>query len=838
MAPKLAAQGYAGHGVPSRNALLHVTDANMDAHGSRMSDPILPTKMPVPPDVAPGPTLSAAVPPPRKRTKAQSCDSCRRRKLKCDRGWPCGACCDRNEQHLCTWGDGVVPERTGRDTGDSGAVLQRLNLLEVKLDRILERMDGTATPASTAPCTPPASMTSHRVGLDLHCADMLGYMEPDMYLRYRRDALEQMYKNLPEADVLSLLMHVFIKEIEWMSAILTERRAQELLSEVALLRKQVARHPTYIQRLTLEQVTHLIYILAICFSVCGIALPVARDAPHQIAMEGRVPPSHMRYFQDVLVGLRTMDTLEEPRMEFVIAMAILTCGLYTSRPPASAASLVSQTVQVALLLGLDEEPPDNMSFEDASCRVHLYAILCIHDWFLTTYIKRRPLILSDPKRLPSLFGTREQRGKFLSCYQQMKLEIAHLYCRSSSLMMPSSEDYAYVQQLHAEAMALQRQTEVIWNDVDDVDGAPNTMKHLQRTFGITSLHYLMIRIHLPYYMRGWDVKRYELSRDACFASARALLRLFREAFSWKMPKNETGQSCESYIPTEFPIASRMWFFCHWCTAAAVLLLKHLTLLNERNEQPSWDPERESIVQDLCIMSRLLNYLAPVSTIAREGYDAMQRVASHIMQMDFDNSQVGQDNCVTHWADRILPARCSQQPKTEPMMMLRSLVRHNDYSVSHMRSEPTYDASSSSSPTEALPNPSGAAAASGSGLTPSSTSSLPGMASPVPAITTSDFDTFWGKFAVPPAGHSDPPNMPANSLSVPNELPAPSSFLLPPQNLMHMNTDVSPVVYPMNMLLGNPLNFNVGSIGPFTDDFIRSLDNYAKSGPHSTSLPLP
>ncbi|WFD21262.1 hypothetical protein MCAP1_003523 [Malassezia caprae] len=793
--------------------------------------------MPAPQDVAPGPTLSTTAPPPRKRSKALSCDSCRRRKLKCDRGWPCGACCDRNEQHLCTWGDGVVPERTGRDTGESGAILQRLNLLESKLDRILERMDGTPTPTYAAPCTPPDSISSHTVGWDLHCTDMLGCTEADTRLRHRREALEHMFKNLPEADVLSMLTHVFITEIKWMSTILSERRAQELLSEITALREQVGRHSSYIQRLNLEQVTHLIYVLAICFSVCGMALLAARDPSYQIAMEGRVPTSHMRYFQEVLFGLRTMDTLEEPTMEFVIAMVIVISAQCASRPAASAASLVSQTVQVALLLGLDEEPPDTMPFEEASCRVHLYSILCIHDWFLTTFIKRRPLIISDAKKLPSVFGTMEQRSKFLSCCQQMKLEIAHLYCRSSLMMMPSGEDYAYVQELHTEAMTLQCQAKVMWDDPDEDDESPNSLKQLQRTFGVTSLHYFMIRIHLPYYMRGWDDKRYELSRDACFSSARALLRLFREAFSWKMPKNETGQSCESFIPTDFPIVSRMWFFCHWCTAAAVLLLKHLTLLNERNEQPSWDHERESIVQDLCIMSRLLNYLAPVSTIAREGYDAMQRVAAHIMQTDFDTSHAGLDNCVTHWADRILPARCSQRPKTEPMMMLKSLVRNNDFSVSHMRTETANDRSSSSSPTEPLSNPPSIAPVSGPGLV-SSTSPLSGMASSVSTIPTSDLDTFWAKFAVPPGGYPIQQNVHANTLPVPNELPAPSSFLLPPQNLMHMAADVSPVLYPKDMLMANPLNFNVGNIGPFTDDFIRSLDDYAKSGPHATSLPLP
>ncbi|WFD28864.1 hypothetical protein MNAN1_003879 [Malassezia nana] len=713
-------------------------------------------------------------------------------------------------------------------------MLQRINMIDTKLERLLDRIDSAGS-ISTAPS--PESRPNQAASWDLHVDEMLGLMEPEAYLQHRCAALEHMYNNLPDPEIMAVLMRIFVNEIEWMSAILTEARTQELLSEVAMLRQKVTLQPIYLHKLSLNQVTHLIYVLAICFSIFGLGLLSSRDSSHQIAMDGRVPASHLRYFQVVLVGLRTMDTLSEPRMEFVIAMVILLCGLCSSRPPASATFLLSHTVQVALLLNLDEEPSPSLPFEEAACRVHLYALLSIHDWFSTAFIKRRPLIMMEPKRLPSVFGTDKERSKYLAPYHQMKLRIAHLYCRTSSLMMPSDEDYAYVQQLHSEAQALQEQMLHLQSDVDQEE-AHNSMKHVHRTFGNTSLHYLMIRIHLPYYMRGWDDPKYRLSRDACFTSARALLRIFRDAFSWKMPKNESGESCEAYIPTEFPVASRMWFFSHWCTAAAVLLLKHVTLLNERYEQPSWDLERESIVQDLCIMSRLLNYLAPVSSIAREGYDAMQRVAAHIMQTDFDTSQNVQDNCVTHWADRIMPSLYSRRAKAEPMLMLKSLVCHTEYSATQNRKESAYGTQDTSAPPR---EPHALSQSSTSSTTPaSSTDRVPtmpdlGAVSPIP---TSDLDTFWAKFAAPNVSDQVPANLSDDPLTMQNELLAPSSFLLPPQNLLHMPPDTFSMVNPKDMLMGNPLNFNIGSIGPFTDDFLRSLDNYAKSGSHSTAMPLP
>lgn len=45
-----------------------------------------------------------------KAKKIFSCYACRKRKLKCDRMDPCGACSGRGESHLCTWQEGQRPE--------------------------------------------------------------------------------------------------------------------------------------------------------------------------------------------------------------------------------------------------------------------------------------------------------------------------------------------------------------------------------------------------------------------------------------------------------------------------------------------------------------------------------------------------------------------------------------------------------------------------------------------------------------------------------------------------------------------------------------------------------
>ena len=138
-----------------------------------------------------------------------------------------------------------------------------------------------------------------------------------------------------------------------------------------------------------------------------------------------------------------------------------------------------------------------MSYEEAYRRVQLYFVLCAHDWFSTMAIKRYPLIPNDKERLPSLFGSAEQRSKYLSPYQQMKLKLAHLFCRSSPLIIPQKENYAYIRQLHDEALEVQSSMPNIWLDPHNSTMSTLCAK-MHRMFGEGALHYLLLRIHLQY----------------------------------------------------------------------------------------------------------------------------------------------------------------------------------------------------------------------------------------------------------------------------------------------------------------------------------------------------
>lgn len=68
------------------------------------------------PSAQSGPARHDQPPKKGKDKKIWSCHSCRRRKLKCDRSDPCGACQARGEGNSCTWEEGQRPEKNNRES--------------------------------------------------------------------------------------------------------------------------------------------------------------------------------------------------------------------------------------------------------------------------------------------------------------------------------------------------------------------------------------------------------------------------------------------------------------------------------------------------------------------------------------------------------------------------------------------------------------------------------------------------------------------------------------------------------------------------------------------------
>lgn len=821
----------------------------------------------------------AARAPPRKRTKkAQSCDPCRRRKLKCDRGWPCGACCDRNEQDACTWEDGVVPEHTGRDAQKNTLVLQKMGAIESQLDRLLQRLDDVEARLSDRPSTssPLSSLSANerprgkraRERL-VHTMDaytvggMFGMSWQTSNEECMRRTLMHMHASVPDEHTMHGLLDVYASEMDWSHRFLDTDDVRERVKEVLALEARLDEDPDYIQHLSRDEVTHLIYTDAIVLAVMGLSIVFSRDLKYKEQYKDRDNSlAYGPFFHEAMLGLSTLNVFEEPHMDFIFCALLLSVGICAGRSPAIGVSLLQTTVHVALLLDLDVEPPPSMPPREASQRVHAFTMLCAQDWFYTTTTKRLPIIRPDPIRFPSVFGTPEQQSKYLTVAEQSRLGLAHLYSKASILDL-QHDDYTMTRRLHDEAMLLRAR---IPKDLHE-PGLSESTRSIYAFIGAAGFDYFLLRIHLRFYVRGWDDPRYRLSRDTCFSSARHLLHVFRAAFSWKVPPkaliDTPNKPGEWAVPDQVSVAARMWWLSNWATAGALLLVKHLTILSEHNETQHWDQEREEIVQDLCIMSCLLQYLSPITTFARQGYEAMQRVAAHALRENFNAPPGAQDNFVAHWAARLLQMRPDAPCKdgsascssAEPMSLLNRMMKS-----SHPFSErdtangsfacPTRDAAlrhkrdhrSSTSPPSAsslTPPREGGASGTSNPYAGDAPAQLPHMVEDgpgAPAVANDDrLDTFWAQFAMPqhqrtspippiPVASSEmaPPTDPMFSLPLPMPAADPNEWL---SNISALDTAF--VAPSRDSIASNQFNLPMASLGPLTDDLLRMFDGFPK-----------
>ena len=734
-----------------------------------------------------------------------------------------------------------MPERVGRDAPDNMMVIQRMASLESKFDALLDKIDQMGDGKSGN-----ALSTVQRETHDLEeiqsssisdASFMLSMFLQPTDLPQRRRVLLRILRSTPNIKLLATILDSFNSQMHWINCIIDKKCVETYMNDVVLLQNELMNKNEFVEKLNKDEITRYIYSVSSCLAICSLSLVTSRDTKLDILRNDKDSlPLFQRYIRESLIGLSSLPVLDEPNINFVIIMVTLVCCLSFSRSPGMASCLIGHAVQVAFLLDMDVEPPPDMPFEEASRSVQLYCVLCTQDWFATMSIKRYPLIPFDKERFPSIFGTTEQRSKYLTPYQQLKFKLAHLYCRSSPLMMPRAENYAYIRQLHDEAMEILSVLPSMWPCTSDrAISMFESSENLHRMIGLGAAHYLLLRIHLPFYMRGWNDSTYVTSRETCYSSARSLLHLFRQAFSWKVGKPQNGDPSETLVPDDVSVPARMWYFSHWCTAAALLLLKHLTMLNERSGQQSWDHERECIVVDLCIMSRLFQYLSSISSFAREGYDAMQRVASHALHNDHEATPSLGENCVTHWADRIMPSRTGS-PSFEPMSVLSTLSKRNEFKYIPEKSQEKASANSGSSDAS-FGSTIYAPAQSPGFSTPSKSASM----STSPSLSDEELDTFWAKFVGPISKHESMDHPISFDLNASTGLPEPSAFLMQSHHSAPVRLDPDmALMFQQEFTESDPLHTNSSTIAPFTDDFLRSMDlPFAlDSTPPSAPIPQP
>ncbi|WWD20927.1 hypothetical protein CI109_105405 [Kwoniella shandongensis] len=93
-----------------------------------------------------------------------SCLACNRRKVRCDRTWPCSNCRARNETESCAYMDGHVPAQAIPFRSASGneveALKAQMKQLESHIGRLVEAASHSLAPASSLPSSTPRSYPS------------------------------------------------------------------------------------------------------------------------------------------------------------------------------------------------------------------------------------------------------------------------------------------------------------------------------------------------------------------------------------------------------------------------------------------------------------------------------------------------------------------------------------------------------------------------------------------------------------------------------------------------------------------------------------------------------
>ncbi|WFD34258.1 hypothetical protein MCUN1_001095 [Malassezia cuniculi] len=639
-------------------------------------------------------------------------------------------------------------------------VSQRLARLESLVERVVSALDagqiGTPQTMVSLPDVPKLTESA-----------LFGFSTQPTSDTNIRFTIAQIHSQLPDPALIKKLCELFVKDVDWLRNVFNAESLQTHSNAVISL-GQGDIMPV-LQHMRRADLSSLLMSEILMFAALGNAAIYSKDGSALADIHEDPVELHRKYINIAVTGLQQIDILENPTIDQLLCIAMLISGQIAVRPPIASLMFHQIGYQIALSLRLDQEPPAALPRPEVLKRLELYAMLCYFDWFYSANFRRVCAIAEDKEKLPSLFN-KEKRQPDMNPTLMLIFDISRLYRRTCHEV----ETYEDVIDVHRTMVALRKEVEAHVNSVE-VSRLSSHIRNLLITKLYSLLDYLGLRLHLRFYMKGWDEPEYRLSRDACYMSAKNLLHFFRLAFSWQLPGAFTE---DSHVQEEYQnTIVCVWSFCHWSIAGSLLLMKHITTLTDREDFSYSQHECEEILQDLCIMSRLLKALAPRLAVAREGYIAMQRVAksSNIKRESEDLTK----NLVPFWAAHI------------------TNKRKKALSTSHANTSASIEA----------------------------------ILDPDPALSSlfesadMDIDSIWSRFAAKPSPTNTATSSSADSLL--GNLDLPQSDRFDANTILNSHLSFLQKEAP-------PVTLAFGSIAPVQDDFLKLLYTDA---PPSDSFPL-
>ncbi|GAA5885428.1 hypothetical protein JCM6882_009617 [Rhodosporidiobolus microsporus] len=488
-----------------------------------------------PVSVSPPVSLAAKWPSTKLTTASSPCS-----KLKCDRGYPCGACRDRQEGHLCEW-EGAIRLPQPHLTRDAEA--QELRLQLDRLESLLGALGSNPTALAIATVAgvtngaagPPTDEKNAAEALGLLAANPAAATSPKVASSSHRSHL------LASAPTISHLVTLLPMKKE-LEALVRRFLTSELLFF------PIVHQPTFEERVkeySNATAPEHPFLLALLLAIAAFEMGWQLTEPGMSRVAG-VEKEHAarRFFEASTEALRMGGYTESPNLDVVRTLLVLyRCAEQQLDP--RGAYFLTQAIQIAQTLGLNRDPESVPGFNQIEIqeRRRLWHILVGFDWLdqsgrlptitTTQYDTQEPASAYDKNITATHITTHPWPAFTPSLYHNLLNQVgvhSHAISEEVYAVKPSRPlTWGRVEELNAGLESLKgRMPKLDWNGEHAVPltGENQFESDRFRVQAHSAILQLSVRLNRPFLTRGSVDERLAVGRERCIAAAHKLLGIW------------------------------------------------------------------------------------------------------------------------------------------------------------------------------------------------------------------------------------------------------------------------------------------------------------------------